>query len=103
LSFGEIFAASVSGRITSPSGPLKKEEGSTDNKGKPSYSWTASNGDTFGKYKLIIEVSVSGYKKYLASKTFSVTPISVTAYGNTNTDTNINNKSSSNHNSIIHR
>ncbi len=75
---------SVSGRITSPSGPFKKVEGTTDNKGNASYSWTVSNGDTCGKYKLIIGVSASGYKKYLASKTFSVTPISVTVYGNTN-------------------
>jgi hypothetical protein len=86
-----ITGASVSGRITSPSGPFKKVEGTTDNKGKASYSWTVSNGDTPGKYKLIVEVSASGYKKYLVSKTFSVTPISFTSYANTNTDTNTNN------------
>lgn len=66
-------------------------EGTTDNNGKASYLWAVSNIDTLGKYKLIIVVSASGYKQYLGSKTFSINPIPVTAYGNTKTDTNTNN------------
>ena len=80
-----VNGATALGRLSSPSGPFKKLEGTANNKGKASCSWTVSDGDTLGKYKMSIEVSTSGYKKYLASKTFSITPISVTTYDNPNT------------------
>jgi hypothetical protein len=72
-----VGGASVSGRITSPSGLLKKLEGTTDDKGKTSYSWKVSDRYTTGKYKLKIEVSALGYENYSGSKTFKVTPIPV--------------------------
>jgi hypothetical protein len=72
-----VGGASVSGRITSPSGLVKKLEGTTDDKGKTSYSWKVSDRYTTGKYKLKIEVSALGYENYSGSKTFKVTPIPV--------------------------
>jgi hypothetical protein len=93
--------ASVSGRITAPSGILKKLEGTTDDKGKASYSWKVSNEYTSGKYEVKIGVSSLGYAKYSTSKTFKVTPSSynlIPSYHSTiiraypyNTDTNTNN------------
>lgn len=80
-----INGATVSSSVSSPSGPFKRLEGTAENRGKASYSWTVSDGDTLGKYKMNIEVSASGYKKYLASKTFSITLISGTPYDNPNT------------------
>jgi len=73
-----ISGASVSGKITGPSGPLKKVEGTTDDKGKASYSWKVHNDYATGKYKVKIEVSAPGYENYSGSKTFKVTPIPVT-------------------------
>ncbi|MDP9287771.1 MAG: hypothetical protein M3P08_06175 [Thermoproteota archaeon] len=73
-----VGGASVSGKITGPSGPLKKVEGTTDDNGKASYSWKVSDRYTTGKYKLKIEVSAPGYENYSGSKTFKVTPIPVT-------------------------
>jgi hypothetical protein len=72
-----VGGASVSGKITSPSGLVKKLEGTTDDKGKTSYSWKVSDRYTTGKYKLKIEVSALGYENYFGSKTFKVTPIPV--------------------------
>jgi len=72
-----VGGASVSGRITSPSGLVKKLEGTTDDKGKTSYSWKVSDRYTTGKYKLKVEVSALGYENYSGSKTFKVTPIPV--------------------------
>jgi hypothetical protein len=72
-----VGGASVSGKITSPSGVVKKLEGTTDDKGKTSYSWKVSDRYTTGKYKLKIEVSALGYENYFGSKTFKVTPIPV--------------------------
>jgi hypothetical protein len=72
-----VGGASVSGRITSPSGLVKKLEGTTDDKGKTSYSWKVSDRYATGKYKLKIEVSAIGYDNYSGSKTFKVTPIPV--------------------------
>jgi len=63
-----VSAATVSCRLSSPSGPFKKLEGTANNKGKASYSWTVSDGDTLGKYKMSIEVSASGYKKIFSIK-----------------------------------
>ena len=73
-----ISGASVSGKITGPSGVVKKVEGTTDDKGKASYSWTVHNDYATGKYKVKIEVSNPGYEHYSGSKSFKVTPIPVT-------------------------
>ena len=73
-----ISGASVSGKITGPSGVVKKVEGTTDDKGKASYSWKVHNDYATGKYKVKIHVSASGYDNYSGSKTFKVTPIPVT-------------------------
>jgi len=73
-----ISGASVSGKITGPSGALKKVEGTTDDNGKASYSWKVHNDYATGKYKVRIEVSALGYENYSGSKTFKVTPIPVT-------------------------
>lgn len=78
-----LLGASVLGRVTDPSGgPFKKFEGTTDNTGKSSYSWTVSQGDTPGKYKTIVEVSALGYKNNTASKTFQVIPVTTTTTSN---------------------
>ena len=78
-----LVGASVLGRVTDPSGgPFKKFEGTTDDTGKSSYSWTVSQGDTPGKYKIIVEVSAYGYKNNTASKTFQVIPVITTTTGN---------------------
>ena len=73
-----ISGASVSGKITGPSGAIKKVEGTTDDKGKASYSWKVHNDYATGKYKVKIEVSNPGYENYSGSKSFKVTPIPVT-------------------------
>ena len=73
-----ISGASVSGKITGPSGIIKKVEGTTDDKGKASYSWKVHNDYATGKYKVKIDVSDPGYVNYSGSKTFKVTPIPVT-------------------------
>jgi len=73
-----ISGASVSGTITGPSGVVKKVEGTTDDKGKASYSWKVHNDYATGKYKVKIEVSNPGYENYSGSKSFKVTPIPVT-------------------------
>ena len=73
-----ISGASVSGKITGPSGVIKKVEGTTDDKGKASYSWKVHNDYATGKYKVKIEVSNPGYENYSGSKSFKVTPIPVT-------------------------
>jgi hypothetical protein len=70
-----IAGASVSGRITSPSGQLNKLEGSTDDNGKASYSWKIPNDYIIGSYKVKIDISAAGYEDYSGSKTFNVTYI----------------------------
>jgi hypothetical protein len=78
-----LVGASVSGRVIDPSGgPFKKFEGTTDDTGKSSYSWTVSQGDPPGKYKTIVEVSAHGYQNNTASKTFQVNPVTTTTTGN---------------------
>jgi len=80
-----VIGASVLGSITDPSGgSFKKLEGTTDNAGKSSYSWTVSQGDTIGKYKTIIEVSAHGYRNSTTSKTFQVIPVTTITTGNNN-------------------
>jgi hypothetical protein len=92
-----LAGASVLGRVIDPSGALsKKLEGTTNDTGKSSYSWTVSQNDTSGKYKTIIDVSAPGYQNNTASKTFKVSPIPVTI-----TTTSNNNLSSMNGNNII--
>jgi hypothetical protein len=92
-----LAGASVLGRVIDPSGELsKKLEGTTNDTGKSSYSWTVSQDDTSGKYKTIIDVSAPGYQNNTASKTFKVSPIPVTI-----TTTSNNNLSSMNGNNII--
>ncbi|MGC1930699.1 MAG: hypothetical protein WA667_17150 [Candidatus Nitrosopolaris sp.] len=92
-----VVGASLLGRVTDSSGGLfKKLEGTTDDTGKSSYSWTVSQDDTTGKYKTIMEVSAYGYKNSTASKTFEVSPIHVTTTASSN-----NNLSSMNSNNII--
>jgi hypothetical protein len=73
-----ISGASVSGKITGPSGVVKKVEGTTDDNGKASYAWKAHDDYPTGKYKVKIEVYNPGYENYSGSKTFKVTPIPVT-------------------------
>src|SRR5437867_3412871 len=53
----------------------KKDEGTTDDKDKSSYSWTVSKQYTTGTYKVKVEVSTPNYEKYSSWKTFKVTPI----------------------------
>ena len=68
-----IAGASVSESIANPSGVYKKIEGTTDDHGKASYSWTVSR---TGTYKVVIDVSAPNYEKYSTLKTFKVTSIS---------------------------
>jgi hypothetical protein len=98
-----VVGASVLGRVTDPSGgSFKKLEGTTDDTGKSSYSWTVSQGDTPGTYKTIIEVSAPGYKNNTASKTFQVTPVTITTTSNNSLihlSPNANNSNNSHKNS----
>ncbi len=68
-----IAGASVSESIANPSGVYKKIEGTTDDHGKASYSWTVSH---TGTYKVVVDVSAPNYEKYSTLKTFKVTSIS---------------------------
>gem|GEM_PF-392472 len=86
-----ISGASVSGKITGPSGVIKKVEGTTDDKGKASYSWKVHNDYATGKYKVKIEVSNPGYENYSGSKTFIVTPIPVTVSNDNSIKSNSDN------------
>jgi hypothetical protein len=87
-----IAGASVSERITNPSGIYKNIEGTTDDLGSASYSWTVDSHDTSGTYKVTVDVSAPNYDNYSTSKTFQVTPISSSASDNTlSTSENPNN------------
>lgn len=89
-----VAGASVSGSITDPSGASKKLEGTTNQKGKVSYSWQVSGANTSGKYKVIMKTSAPGYQNSSISKTFTIIPIPI---ANSNSSTtasgliNINN------------
>jgi hypothetical protein len=85
-----ISGASVSGKITGPSGIIKKVEGTTNDKGKASYSWKVHNDYATGKYKVKIEVSDPGYENYSGSKIFKVTPIPVTVSNDISTSNSDN-------------
>jgi Big-like domain-containing protein len=79
-----ISGATIFGSITGPSGgSFKKLEGTTDNTGKSSYSWTVSQNDATGKYKTVLDVSAPGYGNTTASKTFVIFPVT----SPTNSDT----------------
>ena len=92
-----IAGAAILGKITNPSGISKKLEGTTDGKGKVSYSWQVSADNTSGKYKVIMEASAPGYENNTVSKTFTVLPIRNISSNNGNTASsdlrNINNNS----------
>jgi hypothetical protein len=81
-----VVGGSISGIVEGPSnGSLKKFEGTTDDTGRSSYSWTLSQNNTTGKYKIIIEVSAYGYKNSTGTEMFMVSPTSVTTTtGSTN-------------------
>jgi hypothetical protein len=86
-----VAGASVFGSITDPSGISKKLAGTTNEKGKVSYSWQVSGDNTSGKYKVIMETSASGYQNNSVSKTFTVVPIPIASSNNTSNLHNINN------------
>jgi hypothetical protein len=86
-----ISGASVSGKITGPSGVIKKVDGTTDDNGKASYSWKVHDDYATGKYKVKIEVSNPGYENYSGSKTFKVTPIPVTVSNDNSIKSNSDN------------
>jgi hypothetical protein len=73
-----VVGASIFGRITEPSGAVfKKFDGTTDDTGKATYSWTISDEDSNGKYNTIMEVSASGYENSTGSKTFKIGPVPI--------------------------
>jgi hypothetical protein len=92
-----IPGASISGKITGPSGVIKKVEGTTDDNGKASYSWKVHNDYATGRYKVKIEVSNPGYENYSGSKTFKVTPIPVTV----SNDNSIKSNSDNSHTPVL--
>jgi hypothetical protein len=100
-----IAGALVSERVSySPYGLIKKFEGTTDDKGKSSYSWTVSNQYTGGTYKVKVEVSALNYEKYSTWKTFKVTPIHHSASNDNfirSTSENTNGDKHHNHDSTI--
>ncbi|MFY9795944.1 MAG: hypothetical protein WAJ93_09660 [Candidatus Nitrosopolaris sp.] len=93
-----IAGAAILGKITNPSGISNKLEGTTDGKGKVSYSWQISRDITIGKYKVVMEASAPGYENNSVSKTFTVLPIRNISSNNDNTVSsdlyNINNNPS---------
>ena len=102
-----ITGASVLGRITEPSGGLFKQfDGTTNDAGKATYSWTIGDGDSNGKYNTIMEVSAAGYENSTGSTTFKISPVPVTTFTNGDSNKvqlpppngNTNNDNSNNHN-----
>ena len=79
-----VAGASVSGSITDPSGVSKRLEGTTNEKGKVSYSWQVSGNNTSGKYKVAMKTSAPGYQNNSVSKTFTVIPIPIAVISNNN-------------------
>ena len=90
-----VAGASVFGSITDPSGISKKLAGTTNEKGKVSYSWQVSGDNTSGKYKVVMETSAPGYQNNSVSKTFTVVPIPIASSNNSSSASsnlrNINN------------
>jgi hypothetical protein len=95
-----VAGASVFGSITDPSGISKKLAGTTNEKGKVSYSWQVSGDNTSGKYKVIMETSAPGYQNNSVSKTFTVVPIPIASSNNSSSASshlrNINNNNNDN-------
>ena len=56
--------------------------------GETSYSWTVGQNDSFGKYKVDMQVSASGYENNTASKSFKVTSIPVSSSNSNNSNNN---------------
>jgi hypothetical protein len=93
-----IAGALVTERVSySPYGIIKKFEGTTDDKGKSSYSWTVSKQYTTGTYKVKVEVSAPNYEKYSTWKTFEVTPIAHSVSHDTHIRSTSENTNSDNH------
>ena len=90
-----VAGASVFGSITVPSGISKKLAGTTNEKGKVSYSWQVSGDNTSGKYKVVMETSAPGYQNNSVSKTFTVVPVPIASSNNSSSASsnlrNINN------------
>ena len=93
-----IAGALVSEGIANPSGVYKKIEGTTDNHGKASYSWTVSR---TGTYKVVIDVSAPNYEKYSTLKTFKVTSISTSVSDSNDIRSISENINNDNHHSTI--
>lgn len=93
-----IAGALVSESVTYGSyGQVKKFEGTTDVKGKSSYSWKVSSYDTTGTYNVIINVSAPTYEKYSTVKTFKVTSISASSSDNSIIRSTSDNTNNDNH------
>ena len=94
-----VAGASVFGSITDPSGISKKLAGTTNEKGKVSYSWQVSGDNTSGKYKVIMETSAPGYQNNSVSKTFTVVPIPIASSNNSSSaSSNLRNINNNNNN-----
>jgi len=94
-----VAGASVFGSITDPSGISKKLAGTTNEKGKVSYSWQVSGDNTSGKYKVVMETSAPGYQNNSVSKTFTVVPIPIASSNNSSSaSSNLRNINNNNNN-----
>jgi hypothetical protein len=94
-----VAGASVFGSITDPSGISKKLAGTTNEKGKVSYSWQVSEDNTSGKYKVVMETSAPGYQNNSVSKTFTVVPIPIASSSNSSSaSSNLRNINNNNNN-----
>ncbi len=91
-----VAGASVSGSITDPSGVSKRLEGTTNEKGKVSYSWQVSGNNTSGKYKVAMKTSAPGYQNNSVSKTFTVIPIPIASSNNSTSASGLNNINNNN-------
>ncbi len=97
-----VAGASVFGSITDPSGVSKKLEGTTNEKGKVSYSWQVGGGNTSGKYKVVMKTSAPGYQNNSVSKAFTVLPIPIASSNNsTSTSSALRNINNNNNNVSI--
>jgi hypothetical protein len=93
-----VAGASVSGSIIDPSGVFKRLEGTTDEKGKVSYSWQVSGNNTSGKYKVAMKTSAPGYQNNSVSKTFTLIPIPIARSNNSTSASGIHNINNNNNN-----
>jgi hypothetical protein len=91
-----VAGASVSGSITDPSGASKKLEGTTNEKGKVSYSWQVTGNNTSGKYKVAMKTSAPGYQNNSVSKTFTVIPIPIASPNNSTSASGLHNINNNN-------